>query len=43
MLLTSAWVYGDLLSFLSLTTWSPVGKTAWEELGGVDLLEKVCH
>lgn len=43
MFLTSSQVYGDLLSVRSFTTWSPVSKTAWEGLGGVDLLEKVCH
>jgi len=26
-----------------LNSWSPVGETLWEGLGGVALLEELCH
>lgn len=26
-----------------MNTWCPVGKAAWEGLGGADILEEVCH
>ena len=28
---------------IDLNTWSPVGRALWEALGGVSLLEEVCH
>jgi hypothetical protein len=29
--------------FMCLNVWSPVARTAWERLGGMVLVEEVCH
>ena len=36
-----AWIIALIGSCLN--TWSPVGGTVWERLGGVTLLKEVCH
>ena len=33
----------DPCSLIYLNAWLPVGRTIWEGLGGVALLEEVCH
>ena len=33
----------SLHSIMHLSVWFPVGGTVWEGLGGVVLLEEVCH